>query len=535
MASLPSRRALAADPGWQVRVLLETEPWIAVGFRLAVAELLETAREHEVRGTSRSRPARARLGCRRGAAPSHAPTGPADRRCASRPARDRRSRQRVEERALLPARLDPWMPVGRVVAARAARRAREGAVRGEPDDGQPDHHRRPAAGTDALGLRPWRPAVSPLRHAHPGARGRASPERVTYWCPACQPAHPGVTFRRHSGTGRRPTRYPVSREPSGTLGHDPLPVDRLLRRLARLGLRRLRRAAVQLRRAGVRAAAARRRGRRSRRAAARDRRHRHRHLGAPGRLGDGRHPLRPGHRPPRSRAHPPADDHDLCRAPPPPARWRPTSGRSPGCASSPASASAASGPRARRSSPRWCRRARRVAAGALLYTSAPVGILLAGFVTDLLTKRDRPCSRRSPIWRGGSSSSPASCRPRSRRGFAAASRSRRSGGASAAEHPRLRELFAPGAAARDARRARHVPGHAGHMVGDERVPAVRRRAPRRSRSGNRRGRAWHRGLATLLFTAGGLPRDASPPSRSRASDAVRCSPSTWPAPRSRSG
>jgi MFS family permease len=31
--------------------------------------------------------------------------------------------------------------------------------------------------------------------------------------------------------------------------------------------------------------------------------------------------------------------------------------------------------------------ARRVAAGALLYTSAPVGILLAGFVTDLLTKR----------------------------------------------------------------------------------------------------------------------------------------------------
>ena len=31
--------------------------------------------------------------------------------------------------------------------------------------------------------------------------------------------------------------------------------------------------------------------------------------------------------------------------------------------------------------------ARRVAAGALLYTSAPMGILLAGFVTDLMTKR----------------------------------------------------------------------------------------------------------------------------------------------------
>jgi endonuclease-8 len=35
-------------PGWQVRVLLETEPWIAVGFRLAVAELIETAHEREI-------------------------------------------------------------------------------------------------------------------------------------------------------------------------------------------------------------------------------------------------------------------------------------------------------------------------------------------------------------------------------------------------------------------------------------------------------------------------------------------------------
>src|SRR5262249_13241271 len=44
--------------------------------------------------------------------------------------------------------------------------------------------------------------------------------------------------------------------------------------------------------------------------------------------------------------------------------------------------------------------ARRVAAGALLYTSAPVGILLAGFVTDLLTKpMDVPAGRPDLAWR----------------------------------------------------------------------------------------------------------------------------------------
>jgi endonuclease VIII len=37
-------------PGHQVRAVLETEPWVAVGFRLGVVELLPTAREHEVVG-----------------------------------------------------------------------------------------------------------------------------------------------------------------------------------------------------------------------------------------------------------------------------------------------------------------------------------------------------------------------------------------------------------------------------------------------------------------------------------------------------
>ena len=37
-------------PDFQVRAVLRTEPWVAVGFRLAVCELLPSAREHEVVG-----------------------------------------------------------------------------------------------------------------------------------------------------------------------------------------------------------------------------------------------------------------------------------------------------------------------------------------------------------------------------------------------------------------------------------------------------------------------------------------------------
>ena len=37
-------------PGFQVRALLKTEPWVAVGFRLPIVELVETAREGDVVG-----------------------------------------------------------------------------------------------------------------------------------------------------------------------------------------------------------------------------------------------------------------------------------------------------------------------------------------------------------------------------------------------------------------------------------------------------------------------------------------------------
>lgn len=37
-------------PGWQVRLVLETEPWVAVGFRLGVLDVLPTSQEDEVVG-----------------------------------------------------------------------------------------------------------------------------------------------------------------------------------------------------------------------------------------------------------------------------------------------------------------------------------------------------------------------------------------------------------------------------------------------------------------------------------------------------
>ena len=37
-------------PGWHVRVVLETEPWVAVGFRLGVVDVFPTSKEDEVVG-----------------------------------------------------------------------------------------------------------------------------------------------------------------------------------------------------------------------------------------------------------------------------------------------------------------------------------------------------------------------------------------------------------------------------------------------------------------------------------------------------
>jgi MFS family permease len=145
---------------------------------------------------------------------------------------------------------------------------------------------------------------------------------------------------------------------------------------------------------------------------------------------------------------------------------------------------------------------RRVAAGALLYTSAPVGILLAALVTDVLTKRVGLLAAQPDLaWRLVFLTGvfPAA--------FAAWIRRRvdepEEWSRERVQHPRLAELFAP-----ELRRATFgglamclvtlltwwgtnafLPFVAGHLAGpDASAAAVAR----------------YRGLATLLFTSGGF-------------------------------
>ncbi len=102
----------------------------------------------------------------------------------------------------------------------------------------------------------------------------------------------------------------VRRRPDGP-GHERLPVDGPVRRLAGVGLRLLRRPAVQLRRAELRAVAAgpgdRLAGRQGGDAAL----GRHLDVDPAGRVGGRRHPVRPDRRPHRPRAHADADDAAL--------------------------------------------------------------------------------------------------------------------------------------------------------------------------------------------------------------------------------
>ena len=185
-----------------------------------------------------------------------------------------------------------------------------------------------------------------------------------------------------------------------------------------------------------------------------------------------------------------------------------------------ASASAASGPRARRWSPRWCPPSRRVAAGALLYTSAPVGILLAALVTDVLTKRVGVLAAQPDLaWRlvFVTGVFPAAFAAWIRRRVDEPEEWRRERGAASAAGGAVRAR----APARDVRRARHVPGDAGDVVGDERVPPVRGRPPA-GPDASAAAVARLRDLATLLFTSGDFS-GRSRPSRSRGSDAGRCS------------
>ena len=174
-------------PSWQVRVLLETAPWIAVGFRLAVAELVPTRDEHAVVGHLGPDPL----------APDWDPAEALRRLLAQpeRPIGDALLDQRVmagpgnvwkSELCFLRG-LDPWTPVGRVTRPErliALTRELFEANRASGDqittgDARPGRSR----WVYGRGGRPCRRCGTPIR-----VRGPSDPERVTYWCPSCQPS-----------------------------------------------------------------------------------------------------------------------------------------------------------------------------------------------------------------------------------------------------------------------------------------------------------------------------------------------------------
>jgi endonuclease-8 len=192
-------------PDWQVRVVLRTEPWTAVGFRLGICELLATEREHEVVGhlgpdvlgpdwdpaeavrRLRADPARA-IG-----------TALLDQRALAGPGNVYKSE------VLFLRGVNPWTPVGEVdqlegmvdLLKRLMEANRE--VQSRVTTG--DTRRGRKHWVAARAGQPCGRCGTPVRKAE---QASYDGERVTYWCPTCQPG-PGPP------SGGRPPGQPASR------------------------------------------------------------------------------------------------------------------------------------------------------------------------------------------------------------------------------------------------------------------------------------------------------------------------------------
>jgi formamidopyrimidine-DNA glycosylase len=175
-------------PDFQVRAVLRTEPWVAVGFRLAICELLPTAREHEVVGHLGPDvlgpdwdPAEALRRLR--ADPGRAiGTALLDQRAIAGPGNIYKS-----EVCFLRG-VDPWTPVGQVddlegmvdLLKRLMEANRTTGNQITTGDTRPGRTTWVAARTG----RPCRRCGTPIRKAD---QASYDGERVTYWCPICQP------------------------------------------------------------------------------------------------------------------------------------------------------------------------------------------------------------------------------------------------------------------------------------------------------------------------------------------------------------
>jgi formamidopyrimidine-DNA glycosylase len=175
-------------PAFQVRAVLRTDPWVAVGFRLAICELLPTANEHDVLGHLGPDvlgpdwdPAEALRRLR--ADPDRAiGTALLDQRTIAGPGNVYKS-----EICFLRG-VDPWTPVGQTedlqgmvdLLKRLMEANRTTGNQVTTGDTRPGRTSWVAARTG----KPCRRCATPIRKAdQPSYDG----DRVTYWCPTCQP------------------------------------------------------------------------------------------------------------------------------------------------------------------------------------------------------------------------------------------------------------------------------------------------------------------------------------------------------------
>jgi formamidopyrimidine-DNA glycosylase len=183
-------------PGFQVRAVLRTAPWVAVGFRLAVCELLASEREHEVVG---------HLGpdvlgpdwdleqaARRLRADPDRTIGAAllDQRAIAGPGNNWKN-----EICFLRG-VSPWTPVGEVDDLEGML----ALLKRMMEVNRPIGHQ-VTTGDTRRGRKHWvaerggEPCLrcgAPILQAGQKADGF---ERVTYWCPTCQPG-PGPATRQ---------------------------------------------------------------------------------------------------------------------------------------------------------------------------------------------------------------------------------------------------------------------------------------------------------------------------------------------------
>ena len=184
----PSQPARYAPRDHRIRLILANEQWQAIGYQLGIVEVLRTDREDQAVGHLGPDllgedwdPAEAR---RRLVADPARPIGEAllDQSCLAGIG------NLYKSEALFIARVSPWHPTGEVADLAALVEIARQLL-----DANKEHVAQVTTGNPARGRENWvyRRPGRPCRRCgtaiKAGEQGPATAERVTFWCPRCQP------------------------------------------------------------------------------------------------------------------------------------------------------------------------------------------------------------------------------------------------------------------------------------------------------------------------------------------------------------